>query len=98
MYLKQLKDFLEHPLSEVEYIQDFYNILEKKAENLIFPFKTAKQKFMAYGPLYRGIMTSLTMKELLEKDEDAVNRLIKNRSLPLIYKQKQLYQMIAQKK
>lgn len=96
-YLHQLQEFLSHPLSQIEYIEDFYNILEKKAEKLIFPYKTT-QKFFAYWPLYRGIMTSKTIPELLAQDENAINRLIKNQSLPSLYKQKQLYQMVAKRK
>lgn len=97
MYLKQLQDVLSHPLCEVEYVQDFYNILERKAENLIFPFLKPDIQFMAYGPLYRGVMTPLSMKELLEKDEDAINRLMKNTSLLPLYRKKQLYEKVSQK-
>lgn len=97
MYFEQLQDFTHHPLSQVEYVEDFYNILEKKAEDMLFPYKKPSQKFLAYGPLYRGIMTSLSIRELLEKDEDAINRLIKNKNLPLLYKKKQLYEMIAKR-
>jgi aryl-alcohol dehydrogenase-like predicted oxidoreductase len=52
-YSNQLKSFLNHPFSEIEFIQDFYNIIERKAEKLIFPYIKENHKFMAYGPLYR---------------------------------------------
>jgi aryl-alcohol dehydrogenase-like predicted oxidoreductase len=52
-YSQFLESFLEHPLSQVEYIQDFYNIIERKAENLIFPYLKKDHKFMSYSPLYR---------------------------------------------
>ena len=53
MYGSQLQSFLEHPLSQIEYIEDFYNILEKQAERLIFPYIKKDHKFLAYSPLYR---------------------------------------------
>ncbi len=98
MYRSQLESFLEHPLSEVEYVQDFYNILEKKAEDTIFPYLKSEHKFMAYSPLYRWLLTSLSMKELLEKNEDGINMMIKNSSLPHIHKQKLLYDAASEKR
>lgn len=98
MYEKQLQSFLEHPLSEIEYVQDFYNIIEKKAKQTIFPYLKPQHKFLTYSPLYRWLLTSLSIKELLEKDEDAINTLIKNNSLPYIYKQKMLYEAVCKKK
>jgi aryl-alcohol dehydrogenase-like predicted oxidoreductase len=43
-------------------------------------------------------MSSLSIKELLEKDEDALNMLLKNQNLPQIYKQKLLYEALSKKK
>ena len=38
------------------------------------------------------------MKQLLEKDEDGINMLLKNVSLPHFYKQKLLYEEISKRK
>ena len=53
-----LQDFISHPASNIQCVQDFYNIIEKKAETLIFPHLSEKCEFMAYSPLYRGLLTS----------------------------------------
>ena len=98
MYHQQLQEFLEHPLSQIEYIEDFYNILDKKAEQSIFPYMKEKHNFLAYSPLYRWVMTFQSLKNLLEKNEDAINMLIKNQDLPRIYKQKLLYEAAAKKR
>lgn len=97
MYQKQLQDFILEGGDNLEYIQDFYNLIEKKAERLIFPYKT-HHKFLAYSPLYRWLLTSKTMEQMLKQDENAINRLIKNNSLPHIYKQKKLLEAVAHKK
>lgn len=52
-YAEQLQAFLKHPLSEIEYIEDFYNIIERKAEKSIFPYLKKEISFIAYGSLYR---------------------------------------------
>ena len=98
MYERQLQSFLHHPFSQVEYIQDFYNIIERKAENLIFPYLWKEHKFLAYSPLYRWVLTSQSMKDLFKRNEDAINMLIKNQSLPYIYKQKRSYEKLSQEK
>lgn len=97
-YETQLKDFINHSESEIEYIEDFYNIVERKAENLIFPNMKIHQKFIAYSPLYRWLLTQWTTKELLEKNEEGINRLIKNQNLAELIKKKTLYSEIANRK
>lgn len=97
MYHRQLEIFLHHPLSQAEYVQDFYNIMERKAEQSIFPYLTKKHIFMAYSPLYRWVLTSQNMKDLFARDEGAINMLIKNQDLAKIYKQKLSYEKLSQK-
>ena len=97
-YENLLKSFLEHPQSQIESIQDFYNLIERKAEKLIFPYLNETHKFMAYSPLYRGLLTDINVKELLEKDEWAINRLMKNDDLPFIVKKRKVFEIIATRK
>ncbi len=75
-----LENFLHHPDSHIEYIEDFYNILERKAEKLIFPYLD-EQKFFAYSPLYRWFLTDIHPKILLQKDEAGINRLLKHNGI-----------------
>lgn len=97
-YSTLLESFLSHPLQEIEYVQDFYNLIERKAEKLIFPYIWEWQQFMAYSPLYRWVLTWNTIKDLLQKDEKAINRLIKNNALAKTIKQKKIYEQISEKK
>lgn len=97
-YTELLKSFVDHPLSEIEYIQDFYNLIERKAEKLIFPYLKKDHKFMAYSPIYRGLLTDINVKELLEKNEWAINRLIKNYDFPVIIKKRKIYEEVAKRK
>jgi aryl-alcohol dehydrogenase-like predicted oxidoreductase len=90
-----LQNFIQHPDSHIDYVQDFYNIIEKKAESLIFPYLHETCEFMAYSPFYRGLLTSTWVKELLLRNEEAINRLIRHNDLPLLIKQKKLYEEIA---
>lgn len=92
MYSQQLQAFLHHPLSQVEYVQDFYNIIERKAEKLIFPYLN-----MAYSPLYRWLISSKNIEDLLKGNEEWVNMLLKNQELPQLYKKRKLYEAISQK-
>jgi len=96
-YSRLLESFLWHEESEVEYVEDFYNMIEKKAERLIFPYLT-HQKFLAYSPFFRGVLTERSIEDLLKRNENSINRLIKNQSLPHVIKQKKLLELVAQKK
>jgi len=96
-YGKQLQEFLAHRESHIEYIEDFYNILERKAEKLIFPY-LQKQKFLAYGPLYRGFLTDIDIKILLEKQEDGIKRLLKHDGLPWLLRQRKILEEVAKRK
>lgn len=90
-YSGLLLEFINHPKSNIEYVQDFYNLIEKKAEKLIFPYiKNYNIKFLAYSPLYRGLLTDISSKSLLQKNENAINRLIKNDSIKTIIKKRNL--------
>lgn len=98
-YSNLLKEFLNHPESEIEYIEDFYNLIEKKAEKLIFPYiKDKNIKFLSYSPLFRWILTDLWPKKLLEKNENAINRLIKNDWLKSIIQKRKLLLEVAKRK
>jgi aryl-alcohol dehydrogenase-like predicted oxidoreductase len=53
---------------------------------------------MAYGPLYRWLLTDMSIKKLLEKDEWAINRLMKNDDLPLLIKKRKIFEEVAKRK
>lgn len=96
-YDKLLLDFLNHPQSHIEYIQDFYNILEKKAEKLIFPYLDW-QKFMAYSPLYRGLLTDTPVWDLFKKDEAGINRLLKHNYIKELLQERNIYTQVSKNK
>lgn len=99
LYSDSLKDFVNHKDSEIAYVQDFYNILERKAEKLVFPYiKDKNIKFMAYSPLYRWLLTDLWPKELLNKNENAINRLIKHNWFIDLLKKRNLLLEISKRK
>jgi len=98
-YSELLKEFITHKDSNIEYIEDFYNLIEKKAEKLVFPYiKNRNIKFLAYSPLYRWVLTDLWIQKLLEKDENAINRLIKNDWLKNIIKTKNILLEVSSRK
>lgn len=61
----------------IEYIQDFYNLMNLETEKLIFPYLETNHKFLAYSPLSRWLLTQQWFKTLFEKNENAINRIIK---------------------
>lgn len=74
-YWNLLYKFLNSKISQISYIEDFYNLIERKAEKDIFPFISGKNiSFLAYSPLYRWVLTSQTFKNLLEKNEAWIRR------------------------
>jgi aryl-alcohol dehydrogenase-like predicted oxidoreductase len=94
-----LKDFLNYKGNQIEYIEDFYNLIEKKAENLIFPYiKNKDIKFLSYSPLYRWILTDIWPKILLEKNENAINRLIKHDWLKTIIQKRNMLLEVSKRK
>lgn len=97
-YGKQLEMFLENENSEGEYIEDFYNLIERKAEKLIFPYLQKHHKFIAYSPLYRWVLTTASLQSLLHREEAGIDRVIKNNNLRSISKAKNLYEEVAKRK
>ena len=98
-YSELLNDFVKHPDSNIEYVEDFYNLIEKKAENLIFPYiNNTNIKFLAYSPLFRWLLTDIWPRKLLEKNENAINRLIKNNSLKSFLLKRNVLLEVAKRK
>jgi len=97
-YSNLLNTFLNHKESEIDFIQDFYNIIENKTEKLIFPYINWNIQFMAYSPLFRWVLTDNSFKQLLEKDENAINRLLKHDWLSSIIKKRKILWEISKRK
>jgi len=95
-YNELLKEFLEK--WNIEYLEDFYNLFDRKIENIIFPYITDKQKILAYSPLYRWVLSDSDIKYLISKNCNAINRMIKNNNLPNIIKKKKMFHISANKK
>ena len=90
---KLLEEFTQK--GNIEYVQDFYNLMDLSIEKTIFPQLKKSQFFMSYSPLYRGILTDQSIQELFQKDEGAINRLLKNNNLKFVLKRSQALKQIA---
>ena len=81
----------------IEYIQDFYNLMDMNIEKTIFPQLNWSHFFMSYSPLYRWLLSQQSIHQLLEKNEWAINRLLKNYNLKSIVKRAEILKQIAKK-
>lgn len=90
---KLLKEFIQK--GNIEYVQDFYNLMDLSIEKNIFPQLKDSQFFMSYSPLYRWLLTDQSIQELLQKNEGAINRLLKNNNLKSVLKRSQALKQIA---
>jgi aryl-alcohol dehydrogenase-like predicted oxidoreductase len=90
-----LKEFIKK--WNIEYVQDFYNLMFLEPEKNIFPYLQEGQKFMSYSPLYRWLLTEQSIQELLHREEWAINRLLKNNELKSKLKRLNILKIIATK-
>lgn len=95
-YEQLLQEFIKK--WNIEYVQDFYNLMYLDTEKLVFPYLTERQKFINYGPLYRWLLTQKTITELLKSDQAAINRLLKTPELKEKLKRVELLRKVAQSK
>lgn len=90
---KLLEKFIEK--WNIEYVQDFYNLMFLEPEKQIFPYLNSWQSFMSYSPLYRWLLTNQSIQELLNREEWAINRLLKNSDLKSKLKRLNILKIIA---
>lgn len=92
---KLLEEFIK--IWDIEYVQDFYNLMDLSVEKTIFPQLKKSQFFMSYSPLYRWLLTDQSIQELFQKNEWAINRLLKNNNLKWVLKRSEILKKIAVK-
>lgn len=90
-----LQEFMKK--GNIEYIQDFYNLMDLNIEKTIFPQLNDSQFFMSYSPLYRWLLTDQSITQLLNKNEWAINRLLKNHNIKSTIKRAEILKQIAKK-
>ena len=93
-----LQTFLAVKNAEISVIQDFYNLLDRSAEQGIFPLLPESTLFMAYSPLYRWGLTDTPLADILKKEEWAINMLFRNQGLKHFMRERKLYEMVAAKR
>lgn len=94
-----LDKFLNIENNQIDYIEDFYNLININLWNDIINKIWWKKEFLVYSPFYRGyLFDDVGIDDLLKRDDKALSRLLKHDWLKGIIKRRESLKMIAKSK